>query len=156
MWGCCDEQRPTLTQRIERAITEYQDAAQRAQEFRAEYQPMLDRLAQLDEEQQLAKQAIAEVLVEAGIDEGAHNGTIARLVQQDRGRYDVSKLPRTSAVMEACDLAISRAPSRRGQTRDSDADGRAISLGAEPSKPYVSLTSESARRRSDGRGIALY
>ena len=135
---------PTLTQRIERAITEYQDAAQRAQEFRAEYQPMLDRLAQLDEEQQLAKQAIADVLVEAGIDEGAHNGTIARLVTQDRGRYDVSKLPRTSAVMEACDLAISKSAVttlvKRGILTPMDAE---LAWEPKPSKPYVSLTTES-------------
>lgn len=126
---------------IHDALATYEQTVRELDEFRAEWAPMLERFEALQEQVQLAKGDLLSTLSDAELDY-AENGSFAvSVVRQDRGSYNVDKLPKTPAMWEYLDLSISRAnlvkAIKRGVLTEAQAQA---AWESKPIAPYLRIT----------------
>ena len=117
-------------------------------DYDAEYGPILQHRTALAQEVQEAQDRLTEAMYASGIPFVEDGDFEVSLVCSDRGFYDVQRLPKTRAVMEACDITISSAAVKklvkRGLLTDEQA---AAAFESKPAKPYVRVSVKTAVTR---------
>ena len=131
----------SITERIRQALTDLRTAERELQEYLAEWAPVFEHRDALQEEVELCKQALLEVLTEANLDLIEDDQATVTVVRADRGTYDVERLPKTPEVLEACQLTIDKRAVerliRRGVITQAQAEAAWVS---KPVKPYLKIT----------------
>ena len=131
----------SITERIRQALADLRTAERELLEYRAEFAPVFEHHDALQEEVELCKQALLEVLTEANLDLIEDDQATVTVVRADRGTYDVDRLPKTPEVLEACTLTIDKRAVdrlvRRGVITAEQAEAAWVS---KPAKPYLKIT----------------
>lgn len=123
------------------ALDAYRKAEMDLLEFRAEYGPLLQLHAELEQGVRDAKAAVLAALEGLGIDYGGSDDFHAEVRRADRGSYDVTLLPRTKDVLDCCELSINKDAVKRlvkrGVLSQDEADAAYV---PRPAAPYVVIT----------------
>ena len=131
----------SITKRIRQALEDLRTAERELQEYLAEWAPVFEHRDALQEEVELCKAALLEVLTEANLDLIEDDEATVTVVRADRGTYDVERLPKTPEVLEACQLTIDKRAVerliRRGVITREQAEA---AWEAKPARPYLRIT----------------
>lgn len=122
------------------ALAAYNAARRELTEYDAEWGPVMEQRAGLEHGLQEAKELLTDAMYASGIDwvEDADFGV--SLVRSDRGFFDVARLPKTQAVMDACAVTIASGEVRklvkRGLLTEEQA---AAAWESKPAAPYIKV-----------------
>lgn len=132
---------PTLSERIEQALADYRNAERELAAYTEAHAEVFLAIEVRKEEVDICKAAILDLLTEHELDYAADGQIEASVVVSDRGRYVAERLPKTVAVLDACELTIDtktvRNLIRRGLLSKAEAEA---AWESRPAKPYVRLT----------------
>ena len=127
------------------ALAAYNQARRELTEWDAEWGPIMEQRAMLDSALSEAKNALTEAMYASGIDYVEDADFEVSMVRQDRGFYDVARLPKNQAVMDACAVTIASADVKklvkRGLLTAEQADE---AWESKPTAPYVKVTIKTA------------
>lgn len=127
------------------ALAAYNQARRELTEFDAEFGPIMEQRSMLDSALSEAKNALTETMYASGIDYVEDGDFEVALIRQDRGFYDVTRLPKTQAVMDACAVTIASADVKklikRGLLTAEQADE---AWESKPVSPYVRVNVKTA------------
>jgi len=123
------------------ALARYSEARKERTEAELEYAPMLADLASLKEEEEAAKAELTAAMASTTIDYVEDPDFEVTLVKTDRGAYNVDRLPKVPAVLDACTLTIDRKAVeklvKRGVLSQVDAEA---AWESKPAAPFVRVT----------------
>jgi len=131
----------SITERIRQALEDLRTAERELQEYLAEWAPVFEHRDALQEEVELCKRALLELLTAHDRDYVEDDQMSVTVVRADRGSYDVDRLPKTPEVLEVCTLTIDKRAVerliRRGVITREQAEAAWVS---KPAKPYLKVT----------------